>query len=244
MRFWKDIYPTTKFRIFLKVLKWKAYPNINGRCTLLRSFMRKWANSGDIDYLYTLSFFWSHWHSDFNTFSSPVIGVLPHSSVDSMLSGIVLIFFNCLRGFSHWIRFLFIDPNSLSSEWHTLLLLIFILFDKVPRMTSILCRFFIVEGWSKINFHISIDDANRIILIFWFDFDDIDLKFTWECGDGNSVSLVQTGEVSELIFKDSFGVIKFNELGEMGSKFNEVGDFCIFFLHIRDKGDGGWRSWF
>lgn len=113
-----------------------------------------------------LSSFCSSWHSDFNCSSCPVHRCFADSSMDAMLSWIILFFLNSLWSFSWGIVCFLINSNSFSikdsffSSWF------------LNKFANILLwsSFFIVKRRCKINLNISINNANGIILIFWFDF--------------------------------------------------------------------------
>ena len=144
----------------------------------------------------TLSFPGSYGNSNFNTFSCPIICIFSNSSMNSMLSWIILVFLNSLRLLSIRIRFFFINSHSTSCKWPTLFLLALTWFDKVAWIHLVVGWFFIIERRSKINFHISIDDANSIILVFGFYFNDINFEFARKCCNGDSVSFMKTREIS------------------------------------------------
>jgi len=55
---------------------------------------------------------------------------------------------------------------------------------------------YVIQGRSKIDVHISINNANGTVFISWFDLKNIDLKLIFEDLDGYSIALMQAGEVS------------------------------------------------
>lgn len=104
--------------------------------------------------------------------------------------------------------------------------------------------FFIVERWCKININISINDTYRIVRCFRIDLQNIDIELFIECRDRNSVTFMQAGKISQLIFKDSFWIAGFDEFCSVWTKFNHVLSSGAFFFHIRNECDWGWWALF
>ena len=144
-------------------------------------------------FVLTWSFlFWTNRYTNLNTSSCPFIRIFSNSSVNTMLSWIIFIFFDCLRSFSGWIWFLFIYPDSLSAKYWTFTLFFFIS-DEIPCIPCIscaFCRLFIIKRRSKVNFNICINDTKSIIFIFRFNLNNVDLELAWKCCDSNGITFM------------------------------------------------------
>lgn len=147
------------------------------------------------------SFFCTDWVAYFYCSSDPGVRNLSDSSVNSVFSWIILLFFNDLRYFSALILFL-VDSYSFSIEYA----LFCCLRDKFPCVLLWFCLL-IIEWWGKVNLNISVYDANCFIVIFRLDLHDVDLELSrkrWYC---YRVSFVKAGEISQLKLQDGFRII-------------------------------------
>lgn len=118
------------------------------------------------------SFFCTDWVAYFYCSSDPGVRNLSDSSVNSVFSWIILLFFNDLRYFSALILFL-VDSYSFSIEYA----LFCCLRDKFPCVLLWFCLL-IIEWWGKVNLNISVYDANCFIVIFRLDLHDVDLELS------------------------------------------------------------------
>lgn len=97
----------------------------------------------------------------------------------------------------------------------------------------------VVQGRSKVDVHIGLNDADGIILIFGLDLEDVDVELLAENLDGDGVLLVKTGEVSELVLQDCLGVVQVDEFGLMRLQLDHVPDVPESLLEVRDQSHGG-----
>ena len=133
-------------------------------------------------------------HSYLLPLSLPVDRCLPHSSVDPVLPRVVLLFLRChhlLRPFPR-VPCLLIHSHSLPRKHVVLALLLPFAQAGLSLETGGL---YVVERRSKVDVHISFDDADSVILVFWFDLEDVDVELFPEDLNGDGVFLVETGEV-------------------------------------------------
>ena len=82
---------------------------------------------------------------------------------------------------------LLINPHSIASKHSPLLRLLTLQFSPI---LSIPLRFHIIQRWREVHIHISINDANRIILILWRNLQYVYLKLIVEYLYADGVSFV------------------------------------------------------
>lgn len=138
-----------------------------------------------IIYLQIQSFPRSGRYSNFLSFSFP-LWCFSHSSVDSMFSRVIFLFFHHLRSLSigRDLSF-FINSHSFARKkpvfWW--------LFNEFTAL-CLLLRFFVIYRRSKINLHISVDNTNGLILIFGLDLQNINIKFARKSRNCDCIPLV------------------------------------------------------
>lgn len=126
-----------------------------------------------------------------------------------MLSWIILLLLRYRRYFSVCFVFFLVDSDSFSSKYSSFFLLYLLFGIRLSRW------FLIVQGRCKINIYICVNDANCIVWGLWGNFQNIDVKLLIESSNRNRVSLMQTGEVSQLILKDSLWIVSLDEFCPM-----------------------------
>ena len=160
--------------------------------------------------------------------------------MDSVLAGVVLLLLASLhvvRGFAVAARFL-VNSQSLPRENISLLTRIF----GQAGVALQIGGFDVVQGWREVDINVGIDDAYSFVLIDRFDFQDIDLKLVAKDLDSDGVFFVETGEISELILKDSFRVVQIDKFGLMGLQFDHMADVAVLAFEVGDEGNGGLRA--
>lgn len=114
--------------------------------------------------------------------------------MNPVLPGIVLLLLhNGLRCLAPRVGGLLVDPDPLAVE-HSLL------GGFLYKLAGGLLGpgLLVVQGRREVYLYVRVDDADGLVLVFGFDFQDVDFEFARECAYGYSVALVQAGEVSEL----------------------------------------------
>lgn len=124
----------------------------------------------------------------FNTCSNPIVWYLSNTSMDPVLSWIILFLLWNIWSFSSLFVFFFVNSHTFSSKNSTLVSSL--MFFNDFWVHHFFLRFLIIERRSKININIGIYDANCIVLIFWIYLKDVNIKFIikgWYC---NSISFM------------------------------------------------------
>ncbi len=134
--------------------------------------------------------------TDFHSASDPVYWSFTHASVDSVLSWVVLLLFRLLNHLGTFSRVVSLFVNSYTVSWkYSTFFCTFLLFFHI--CISIHFWWFLIVQWRcKIDFNVSIENTNGIILIFWFNFHDVNFKFIIKDRDCYSVAFMETSEVS------------------------------------------------
>lgn len=144
-----------------------------------------------------------------------------------------------LRSFAVASRFL-INPQTLPRK--DILLLLASLLTQAGLPFEVL-RLYVVERRGEIDINVGIYDANGLVLVFWLDLENVDFKLLSENLDSDGIFFVETGEVPELVLKDGFGVVEFDELGLMRLQLDHVSDVTVFPFHVGHHSHGCWGSW-
>lgn len=186
------------------------------------------------------SFSWSNSILDLYTHSHEIIRSLSDTSMNPMLSWIVLFLFR-----DHWglsgstLIFLFINSHSLPTE-HTSLWTL----NLFSHMRFLHWWFLIIQRWRKVHIHISINDTNGIVWRLWINFQNVNIKLVVKCGNRDGITLMQTCKVSQLILQDSLGVVQFDEFCSVRSKFDHVVCLHALLFKVWDKSYGSWWTFF
>jgi hypothetical protein len=158
-----------------------------------------------------------------------------------VLAGVVLLLFGyhrVVRALSGVVDRFFIDSDALSGEG-------VIRLGRLLADTGLLIelsRLNVVKRRGKVHIDVCFDDADSVVLIFGLDFEDVNFELFAENFDGDGVFLMETSKISELILQNRFGVVKFDELGLMGLKFDHMANVSVLLLEISDQGDSGGAS--
>jgi hypothetical protein len=92
-----------------------------------------------------------------------------------MFSGIILLLLGYI-GLLPSLRIFLIDPNSFPSKNSILFTL-----DLLSDVGLSFGGFLIVEGWGEVHVHVSVDDANGVVVVFWGNLQNVDLEFVFKC---------------------------------------------------------------
>ena len=82
---------------------------------------------------------------------------------------------------------------------------------------------YVIQRWCKINAQISINNNSSLILVFWFQFQNIQQILSSIKINTNSPIFGQTDKISQMNFQNSLWVFQLNKFCFMGSDFSKIG---------------------
>lgn len=104
--------------------------------------------------------------------------------------------------------------------------------------------FYVIQRRSKVHINISIDNADRSIVILRRDFQNVNLKLFIEDLDANGIALMQASKVTKLILENGSWILHINELGLMWLQLHHMSHVAVLFLEVSHQGNGARRARF
>lgn len=140
--------------------------------------------------------------------------------------------FQCLRDVG-----LLIDTSTLSTKY----IVFFFGRSTLPFVHNttgfFIHRGFLVVVWRcEVDFHICIDDADGLVVILRFDFENINVVLPVVGLDADSIPYMQARKIPQLYLQNGLGVRQIDEFREMRLQFNVV--VILAFLQVGHQADG------